>query len=467
MPKLFSKNSINWIKKHRAEIILFLISLCAQLVPFFLWLFLHPDLLFEDKELYWSTAKNIMNYGSFSTFFHIAFESDAIRPPIYPLFLSLLYLILFKSLAIVLFVQNIIGALSTVLVYRLGKSIFSKKVGIVASIIYIFEAEHLMMSSLIRAEILFVFFFLLSIIYFIKYIKYFHTKHLIYFSLFLGIATLTRPNSQLFFIVYIFIFFLVVVSKKIPFKKFLLNSVLIILVFLATISPWSVRNYIKLGTTQLSPIMGYNLYQNLVHETKGIILQRQGMGNEELYEWGANEWKMIAEELQVPRYKYPSFAFQKYWLDKASAEIKKEPLLYVGTYLHCKTIYCFNDASAYFFEKLNKGYDGKPIINIPNFILFPLMYYGMKFVWVMMWLVIAAGLILESVYFLRKKKDIPWTMYIFLSVSIVYFAMLSFCLGPLTRYRFPTNPFIFILFVHFLYLIIDSIRKKKILHPPQ
>ncbi|MBU1179781.1 glycosyltransferase family 39 protein [Patescibacteria group bacterium] len=451
---------MNWFRKYKTEIILFLLSFCAQLIPFFLWLFFHPDLLFEDKELYLSTAKNIVNYGSFSTFFHIAFESDAIRPPIYPLFLALLYLILFKSLALVLFVQNIIGALSTVLVYRLGKNIFNKRVGIVASIMYIFEAEHLMMSSLIRAEILFVFFFLLSIIYFLKYIKYFHTKHLIYFSLFLGIATLTRPNSQLFFVVYIFIFFLAAVSKKIAFKKFLLNSVLIILVFLAAISPWSIRNYIKLGTVQLSPIMGYNLYQNLVHETKGMVLRRQGMSNEELYKWGAKEWELIAEKLQVPRHKYPSFALQKYWMDEALAEIKKEPLLYIGTYFHCKTIYCLNDASAYFFEKLNKGYDGKPIINIPDFILFPLMYYGMKFVWAMMWLVVAAGLILESVYFLRKKKDIPWIMYIFLSVSIIYFAMLTFCLGPLTRYRFPTNPLIFILFAHFFYLIAGLIKKR-------
>ena len=163
---------MSWIKKYKTEITLFLISFCAQLIPFFIWLFFHPDLLFEDKELYLSVAKNIIKHGSFSTFFHVAFEHDAIRSPIYPLFLGLVYTISFKSLALTLFIQNIIGALSTVLVYILGKSIFNKKVGFFASILFIFEAEHLILSSFIRVEIVFIFFFLLSMIYFLKYFRY-------------------------------------------------------------------------------------------------------------------------------------------------------------------------------------------------------------------------------------------------------------------------------------------------------
>lgn len=456
--------NISEIKKYKIEIILFLVSFCAQLAPFFIWLHFHPYLLFEDKELFWGTAQNIINHGSFST--NTYSEPDAIRMPGYPLFLGSLYLILFKSMALVLFVQNIIGAITTVLVYRLGKSIFNKKAAVFASIIYIFDPEHLGLSSLIRSEVLFIFFFLLSMIYFLKYIKYFYIRYLIYFSLLLGIATLIRPNSQFFFVVYIFIFFLMAVSKKIAFKKFLTDSVVIIFIVLATLSPWGIRNYVRFGTLQLSPIMGYHLYNNLIIDAQNTVLLRQGGGyedtNENVKKHIIEIGELLAKELQVPRNTYANFEHQKYFLDKSWLEIKKDPWLYIGAYFRCKINYCFNDASAYFINLLDRGGGGgNPIWNIPSGILFPYVYYGMKFVWLFMWLIIAAGLILECAYWLRKKKDALWIMYVFLLSSIIYFAIPMFCGGPLTRYRFPTDPLIFILFAHFLYFLTGQIKKVR------
>lgn len=452
------QNIARWIKKYKIEIVLFLLSFFVQLIPFFIWLVFHPDLLFEDKELYWSMAKNIINHGSFSTFIYS--EPDATRVPAYPLFLGLLYLILFKSMAAVLFIQNIIGAATTILVYRLGKKIFNAKIGLFASILYLFEAEHLGLSSLIRSEILFTFFFLLSILYFLEYVKSFHAKHLIYSSLFLGIATLTRPNSQMFFAIYIFIFLLMAIAKKISFKKFLLNSVLMAAIIAATLLPWSARNYIRLGTAQISPIFGVNLYYNLVLEAKNMVLQKQSVSDKELYAIAVKRSELLAKELGVPRRKYSSVELQKYWLDKSLTEIKKDPLLYINTFFGCKITYLFNDASAYFLSIVDRGYDN-PVIHIPNFLLFPVLYYGMKFVWIFIWLIISIGLIMEFIaYFWRRKKDIPWIMYIFLLSSVAYFAMLTFCAGPLTRYRFPTNPLIFALFAHFLYSLAGETRKK-------
>lgn len=447
------------LKKYKFEIILFLISFGVQLIPFFIWFYFHPDLLLEDKEAYWMTAQNIIKHGSFSTISYL--DPDAVRPPVYPLFLAISYLSLFKNLTLVLFFQNIISALTTVLVYRLGRSIFNKKTGILAAVLYLFEAEHLMMSSLTRSEILFTLFLLLSITYFVKYFKDFHRKDLLFSSLFLGVATLTRPNSQLFFAVYIFIMLLTALTKKIGVKKLALDSVLLLSVFLFTLLPWSLRNYIQLGTVKISPVFEYNVYSNLIVEAKNIFLKKHGGTNQDIKNRVLEDEKIIAAELKLPRNEYAKLEAQGYFRNRILTEFKKDPRLYIGSYFSCKLTYLINDASAYFISAVNQGYD-TPIWNIPDFIAFPLVYYGMKFAWMIIWLIIAIGLVLELVNFFYHKKEIPWLMDTFLVLSIVYFGMLTFCAGPLTRYRFPTNPLIFILFAHFLYLLIDSVKKARI-----
>ncbi|MEO0102589.1 MAG: glycosyltransferase family 39 protein, partial [candidate division WOR-3 bacterium] len=136
-------------------------------------------------------------------------ETSFFRAPLYPYFLALIYKIFGINLFIPRIIQILIGSGSCLLVYLIGKKIFSQKVGTIAGLaaslypLLIYFDGELLLTNLLIFLILFGFFLFL--------------KEKIFLSgLFFGLTAITRPNILLFLLT-LFIIKLKEIKKLLPF----------------------------------------------------------------------------------------------------------------------------------------------------------------------------------------------------------------------------------------------------------
>ncbi|MHB2149550.1 ArnT family glycosyltransferase [Calditrichota bacterium LG25] len=236
---------------------LFLIILLAFVIRLGFFFSLQPwdnevvkkTILVLDAYGYHFLALTLLNNKTFEAF-------DGFRTPGYPIFIAIIYVISSNRVWLVLLIQIFLNIFSILLIYKIVLIFFSRKIALLSALLFAIDIYQSLYSVTLLTDSLFVFLFLLSIFYLYKNIK--QKNFLLIFSsaLFLGIATLVRPISYLFpFIALIFIFLFGNFRLQIKFIYSLVFSI----TFLATISPWLIRNYSKYGEAKLSSVTGYNL----------------------------------------------------------------------------------------------------------------------------------------------------------------------------------------------------------------
>ena len=209
---------------------------------------------------------------------------DAFRPPVYPLFLAGVYSLFGHKPYIAIIIQIFLGCLTCALVYKIGEAFIQKEVGFIAGLLLALDFPTAIYTNLLMAETIFILLFLLTLYFFLKFLKEGKRTYLIYSGIFLGLSTLCRPISQ-YFIVLMIPLFLVIYRKDI--KRGLLSCLLYLLVFLAVITPWALRNYTTYGSFKLTAIPGWNL---LFYNAAYLESYRQG---------GYDNLENIREEMKV------------------------------------------------------------------------------------------------------------------------------------------------------------------------
>lgn len=171
-------------------------------------------------------------------------ESDgspySFRPPLYPLFLGIIYKFFGHSYFAVRMIQSVIGAFTCVFIFIIGKKICNYKVGILSAFLSVIYPPFIKSAELLLTELVFTFLLTILIFYLLKIQKDMKIKHCIIFGLALGVAALTRSAILLFpfFIVPIFVY-----SRKYTFLNKLVRYIIILLFFLLALLPWSIRNF--------------------------------------------------------------------------------------------------------------------------------------------------------------------------------------------------------------------------------
>ena len=162
-----------------------------------------------------------------------AWPKMGFRAPLLPYLLSLFYL--FNLSFFVKFFMVFVGALSTCLVYFLGKRMFNKKVALYSAILFLLIPLHVVYSAKILTGVLFTFFVLLTFLSFWKGYEENNKKHKILFGIFLALALLSRYTAL--WIIPIFFLYFLVRDKSLKFlkDKYLWYS---ILAFFGTLIPW-------------------------------------------------------------------------------------------------------------------------------------------------------------------------------------------------------------------------------------
>ena len=158
------------------------------------------------------------------------------RSPGYPFFLALVYSIFGHSYPVVKIIQLILSALTCIIIYSIAREMCNEKVAMFSGFFSCIYYGLFEMPSHILSETLFTFLLCISILFFLKIGK--KKNYKIYASVFLALATLTRPIT-LIFPFFVFVWLLLKYKLDIAIKNF----ITIIFVFGITILPWTIRNY--------------------------------------------------------------------------------------------------------------------------------------------------------------------------------------------------------------------------------
>ena len=150
-------------------------------------------LLYGDQSKYWDLSEKIFNENVF-----FQKEFGTMRVPLYPLFLAGLKLIN-SNIYFIIFIQIIIHFYVLYLIFKIS-FLFSQKIANISVLISALSLNLLNSSFFILTESLFLPCFLIFMFNFLKFFNEdnYNYKYLIIGSIFLGLATLTRPLSLYF-----------------------------------------------------------------------------------------------------------------------------------------------------------------------------------------------------------------------------------------------------------------------------
>jgi len=229
------------IKKHKWLIAIFVIALLVRII----FVFSMPVKLW-DETIYLNLGAGLSNNPLSYSFSHgwsdfipsggddfYGYPKAGFRAPLLPYLISIFYFLNLGFLAN--FLIPLIGALSVILVYKLGKELFNKKVALISSLFFAFIPLHVFYSGRVLTDVLFTFFVLLTFISFWKGYEKNNKKNKVLFGVFLALALLSRYTAL--WIIPIFLFYFLIRDKSLKFlkDKYLWYS---ILAFFGTLIPW-------------------------------------------------------------------------------------------------------------------------------------------------------------------------------------------------------------------------------------
>jgi 4-amino-4-deoxy-L-arabinose transferase-like glycosyltransferase len=265
---------------------------------------LRNELYTADAVSYDTIAVNLLNGEGF-----VYNGLYARRGPIYPLFLAFIYLSFGHSYVAIRFAQAIIGALTCIIIYLLGKQIFDKKVGLVAAFISAVYYPFILQPAYLLPEVFFTFLLALTMFFFVVYYNSKKYPNLFTASIILGISSLCKTvilPFALFLIVWI------IFIEKFRLKYTLLSIGILFLGLIITISPWSIRNY--------------KIYKSFIPITieSGRILY---LGNNPLATGGTGGWYSYEIDAFLPQdvSNYHSLESDRIMFKRAIAYIKTHP----------------------------------------------------------------------------------------------------------------------------------------------
>ncbi len=413
-----------------------------------------------DSPGYMLLAQNLVEHGIMSFDGSAPYHATNFRTPIYPLFLALIYFI-FHSFVPAIFFGALISAFAAPLVYLIAKQVFEEKTAFIAGILTAIEPMGLFLGVSILTEGIFTQILLLSVYFFVKYLKGDKVAYLYSSGALLSLATLTRPI--MFYFWPLAIPFIIYKSKNLEWHMALKNTIVFIAIFFAVLSPWLIRNKITVNSWQISGLQGFIFYV----DHYGAVLRYLGEAGP------LSDVQNKALALVGPDKIFTSEG-SNVLFKSAISGIKQHKLAYANIY--AKSLISFFIANGYkslFIDIL--GVPAKaPYIPFELFLRFDfksiiktmsnmdltgfLIYWGSKIVWVTIFLSFLASLI--YLLFSRNYKTIR-TEVIYIAVVIFYFAFIT---GPTAigggRTKAPINSLIFMFAVFGVYKLVNYLYQK-------
>lgn len=136
--------------------------------------------------------------------------------------------------------QALLGAASLYMIFLIGRSIFSVRIGLIAAWIMCIYAPSIYITNIMLTESVFYFLFLLLFLFTVRALESGSWRYYIGGGIVLGLAVLFRP----FIIAFPGVVFLMWLIKKYPISHMFKFGVAVIAIVCLIMFPWIVRNYI-------------------------------------------------------------------------------------------------------------------------------------------------------------------------------------------------------------------------------
>ena len=246
-------------KKFLAEssnIFLILILLFAFILRLYFFIKVGNQPLWWDEAAYGSLARNLVSHTWDGT--KLIVGETLIRPMLFPLLWSILMRIGINETGVRFLLELLPSIISVFLVYLIGKELYDKKVGLMASFIFSVLWIHLFYTVRLLVHMQEVIFLFAGIYYFIKSTKEEKIiyKYFILSLIFLSIGTLFRYTNGIIFFVY---FIMLIIEKKLLLnhKKFWISGIIgilpILIFFLINLTTYGNIFPALLGGDYLNP----------------------------------------------------------------------------------------------------------------------------------------------------------------------------------------------------------------------
>ena len=153
-------------------------------------------------------------------------------------------------------IQAVIDSFGCLLMFLIGRELFSKRVGLIAAFLYALYLPIAFLSTWPLHDALMPFITLVSLYFFIKAVRVQAIRFYILSGFFAGVGCYFQPSTQFLPVMYgmgLFIYGL----RKSDFRKHILNVAKVTAIMMAVLvlvtSPWVVRNYNIIGVANMRP----------------------------------------------------------------------------------------------------------------------------------------------------------------------------------------------------------------------
>ncbi len=393
--------------KDKTILYLFIASLVVRL---FL-VFIHTDVkLVHEMNGYDYAARSMLAGKGF-----VCVEERGYRaflPPGYSFFLAGVYWLFGHSFFAVRFIQAILSALTVVFAYILTKYMFGEKVAKLGAWIFAFYPQSVQFADLMQTETVFLFFFLLAMVLFVRSLRGASWKTLLAAGLLFGVSALVR-SIIMFYLPLIVGFFLIFKRDRRMIKK----SVLVMLLMLAVLVPWTIRNYVVLDAfVPINTKAGWDFFQHNHSDIYYIIRNLSDEPGEDEADRLATDENGHIDELKLG----------KVCQRLALKWIVQNPHIFIFKGVRMQwNLYSMERT---FFVNLRQGYYG----HVPKWMLLIAgPYMGLPFLLL---------LPLAVIGFVYMKKDNLYFRLIL--VLFGYFSAIAFIAFLFYRQRYPLVPFL-------------------------
>ncbi|MEK7645420.1 MAG: glycosyltransferase family 39 protein [Patescibacteria group bacterium] len=256
----------NFFKTYRWETIIFGVALALRLVLFFVNLqhnqyALIPTIHADDG--WYELSQSALRQHGFLGEVDPPFRANPLRPPLWP-YLIALFAFVFQSYWAVVFIELIASACIPVFGYRLCRQVFlgsfladADRVAKWVSVAMVVSPYPVLLSFLLYSETCFTFFLLLGLIFLFRFFKEQSWRMLVWSAVFLGLATLVKPTIQ--YVPILVPLFMLWYFWQTMTKKIIWQMLAFVLVFMAILMPWLVRNRVEFGVWGMSAQPAFNL----------------------------------------------------------------------------------------------------------------------------------------------------------------------------------------------------------------
>ncbi|NCF74921.1 MAG: hypothetical protein GWO87_00315, partial [Xanthomonadaceae bacterium] len=246
-----------------------------------------------DGVNYLLSGKNLVETGKYELFG----SPQLIFPPGYSLAVGITDIFFNNLVFSARFVSFIAGFLSIYLFYLVGRELYSKKTGLLASFFATTLHPFILISQETWSESLYIFFVLTVIYLYLRLIKNYKISLAILLGLSIGITYLIRPEGIIFLL--LAAIFLFQKSRNLKFKKAFVGSLIIIFAFSIIAAPYLYFLYQNTGRLCLTAKAKPNLITGII--LGGKNMDNMSKSNVNFYEKTFSNYDEETNSIKLPK----------------------------------------------------------------------------------------------------------------------------------------------------------------------